>query len=149
MPSWSCPAACRRAGQDTGRAGQGRAGADGRGGYRKEYRKGYNTVSLQANAARATRWFCDGRFCWTCLDAACRTIPPEKKKEKEREREKERCRAEGRPNGGAGRVTVRGKEEVVGAFDLSRRRRQSVRPLSYNGEPSHGCVSESGDRALG
>lgn len=41
-----------------------------------------------------------------------------------------------------------GKEEAAGAFDLGRGRRQSVRPLSYNGGPSLGCARESGVRVL-
>lgn len=41
-----------------------------------------------------------------------------------------------------------GKEEAAGAFDLGRGRRQSVRPLSYNGGPSFGCARESGVHVL-
>lgn len=40
------------------------------------------------------------------------------------------------------------KEETAGAFDLGRGRRQSVRPLSYNGGPSLGCARESGIHVL-
>lgn len=65
----------------------------------------------------------------------------------------------GRTDGGALVVLWRGgKEEAAGAFDLSRGRRQSVRPLSYNGGPSlgcarararHPCVSREGEKQKG
>lgn len=86
----------------------------------------------------------------------------ERKREKEREgdhnaeieaeeRTNERAseRTNERTNGGTSVVLRRGgKEEAVGAFDLGRGRRQSVRPLSFNSELSRGRVSESGDRVF-
>lgn len=124
---------------------------------RTGYGEGYNTVLPRASdstrLASPRRPTGVGRFCLDSLDeGSSDDTGREKGRENakvgrgRRDRDWQRGRGAERRNertdGGALVVLRRGgkEEAAAGAFDLGRGRRQSVRPLSYNGGPSLGCA---------